>query len=666
MLNPLRPFDCWAKIILMLKILFLFFIFLSNSFIVSADDRSSEIARALTQVQEVKAEARTWEGRNTDQAYLPLLNEYETIIHDDFSYEESYHARVKIQKDSAKELGQWPIFYNKSRENIVDVKAFVETPEGKRIAATKVEDLPAYEKAPLYSDLMVKVISMPEVNIGNVLDITVKTKIQKKEMAGQYWDEIPYPVVPTKFARHTYIFPEKLNIVFKAYNGDFKPIIEKKDGRIKYSFIFKETSGLDNEPLTPPADEVNGGVYLSSISDWKTVADWYRALINKSTVDFSEITSKVNQLTKGLTTQKDKARSIVEFIQDHFLYVGMNFGDHLVEPHLTDEIYKAQYGDSKDLALLVRQMFKIAGITSNIVLMNSEFTGNPQNALPNPTLFEHVILEVQLDGSVYYIDPQTKGFDFGQLPSNYDNSNMFVIQDEGYRFDHLPVGREEDNSMINKSQIDLMPDGGAVFNVHVKLPIEASQAFRSQWAAVSQEDKSSFFEHLEANFAQGGTMLSHEVKGLDKRYGAVEFDLKYQSPNAYPVVNDMLLIKEADQGDIPDFASKDRQFPIFYPSNSLIENTNIYHVPEGFKVDFVPANYALNIDFAQVSGDFRQSADSVTVNTVYRLKRARIESKRYGEVRKFRQELYKKNDQYIILKKKSTASDQAKDWVNKS
>ena len=96
-------------------------------------DRSHAVEQALSSVEEKQVNPKSWEENNSDQPYIGLLTETDTTIHDDWSFDEDYHARVKIQKEAAKRLGQWPIYYNKSREEITDIKAFVETPDGREI-----------------------------------------------------------------------------------------------------------------------------------------------------------------------------------------------------------------------------------------------------------------------------------------------------------------------------------------------------------------------------------------------------------------------------------------------------------------------------------------------------------------------------------------------------
>ncbi len=650
-----------------LLFIFLFTVISSLSFaaVVPEAKRSKAVDQALAKVEIKKNNPNAWAQANADKPYIGLLSEYDITLNDDWSFEEMYHARVKIQKEAAKELGEWPIYYNKAREEIVSVKAFVETIDGKKFEASQIQDLQVYDDAPMYSDMMVKVISLPQVNIGSVIDVQVKTKTLRKEIPNQFWDNLSSPVIPTKYARHTYVFPEDKKIKFSAYNNEAKPVVEKVGDSLKYSFVFEETEYEEDEEFMPPADEVSGVLSLSSMTDWKQVADWYRGLIDKNTVDDADISVKAIELTKDKVAQQDKARAILEFIQDDFRYVSMSLGDHTVEPHPTPDIFKNRYGDCKDLALLTRQMLKLAGIDSNICLFSGEFNGDPKHSLPNLASYDHVILELFLDGKKYFVDPQTKGFDFGQMPSSYDNAYVLVIEPIAFRFDRLPVEGVEHRSVISSSDITVNEDGSSVFDVKVKMPLEASQSFKQAWASTTDDKKDKFFEELEANFAQGGKMLERQVKGLSDRYGHVEFSLKYESPTAYPVVNDMILLKEEQQGDVPDFASASRKFPIFIPGNSLIKNRNTYHFSSTFKVDFIPQDFDLEVDFIAISSKYEKADQSVSVDSQYRMKRAIVSPDKYDVIKRFRAELYKKNDQYIVLKKKANIAPEAKEWIKK-
>ena len=93
-------------------------------------------------------------------------------------------------------------------------------------------------------------------------------------------------------------------------------------------------------------------------------------------------------------------------------------------------------------------MLKIVGIDSNICLFSGEFNGDPQHRLANPSAFDHVLLEVNVDGQKYFVDPLTKGFDLGEYPSSYDNAYVLVIAPDSYQFKNLPVADESFHSVI--------------------------------------------------------------------------------------------------------------------------------------------------------------------------------------------------------------------------
>jgi hypothetical protein len=440
-------------------------------------------------------------------------------------------------------------------------------------------------------------------------------------------------------------------------------LVEKSNGTVKYTFLFEDTAYSENEDFMPPADEIIGVLSLSSMSDWKQVADWWRDQVNKHTTDDPAITAKVQELVSGKAAPKEKLRAIMEFIQDQFRYVSMSLGDHTVGIHDTRDVFKARYGDSKDLTVLAKQMLKIAGIDANICLFSGEFNGDPQHRLPDPSAFDRVILQVNVDGQEYYVDPQTKGFDLGELPSSYDAAHVLIITPDSFSFNVLPVADESFHSVVSSSDITVSDDGSANFEVHVKMPVEASEDFKSGWDSSSDASKQKFFDNLQATFAQGGKITDRNVKGLENRYGPVEFDFKYTASKIYQVVNDMLLLKEEQQGDVPDFSEDTRHYPVLVPANSLIINRNTYHIPDSLKINFVPQDFNLSAGFMQVSTKYTKGDGAITVESIYHLKRASIPLQGFPDVKKVREELDAKNDLYIVLKRLSNASPETENWI---
>ncbi|MBF0490806.1 MAG: DUF3857 domain-containing protein, partial [Candidatus Omnitrophica bacterium] len=161
--------------------------------------QSDEDPKALANFQ-----SQIWKDKYANQPYIALVNEYETTIKPDWSYEETYHARVKIQKEEGKDLGQWPIYYNKSRDALTDVQAHVENPDGHQYPASSIQDLPVYDDSPMYSDMRMKVVTLPEVTVGSIIEVTVRSTTTSKEIPNQFWGTVLYPAIPTERAKHSF------------------------------------------------------------------------------------------------------------------------------------------------------------------------------------------------------------------------------------------------------------------------------------------------------------------------------------------------------------------------------------------------------------------------------------------------------------------------------
>jgi hypothetical protein len=95
----------------------------------------------------------------------------------------------------------------------------------------------------------------------------------------------------------------------------------------------------------------------------------------------------------------------------------------------------------------------------------------------------------------------------------------------------------------------------------------------------------------------------------------------------------------------------------------LIINRNTYHIPEGLKINFVPPDYDLRSDFMEASVKYTKDDGTITVESIYHLKRATIPRQGFADVKKFREELDKKNDMYIVLKKLSNVGPETESWI---
>jgi len=392
-----------------------------------------------------KERTSSFDKKHQDASVLFLLYDTEIRINKDWSYVTKIHKRAKVLKEDAQDMGEIPIYYDSNREKITNLEAFTITPDNQKHPYSKMQDLNIYDGYPMYSDSRVKVVTLPQVTIGSILEHKFTMESKGLPIKNAFWYQffVDAPV-PTKELRFSITMPKSLGIKYKEFGLTRKPKITQDKENITYSWIVKDIEPKeDMEDFLPPPtpQSIEEGIEFSSIKNWVEISNWYSTLVKKNLKITPGIEKAVIKIAKDKATAKDKTRAILEYVQKDFRYVSMSFGDNTLEPHPTDEVFKNKYGDCKDLSLLCKAMLNIVGINSSVCLFNTEFSlSDPQYDLPIPSLFDHVILLVEdPKGESFYIDPVLKGYDMGEFPLEYQGAYIFVINDSGGKFAKFPI-----------------------------------------------------------------------------------------------------------------------------------------------------------------------------------------------------------------------------------
>ncbi len=599
----------------------------------------------------------TWKEKHSDRSALVLLKEVNVELKDDWSVIEKTHYKFKIQKEDARALGEIPLHYDKSRENIVDIKAYTITPDGERHRYSKIQDFQVYKGYPMYSDARVKVITMPEVNVGSIIECEYTVVADRMPIENHFWyvDYVPPKAAFGEF-KLTVILPKSANVKYKEFNLEHKPKIEEDESRVMYSWHLKEIDDRrETEEFLPPPDldNIEDCVEFSSIESWADISDWYWGLVEKNLVVNKRIEDKVQELIEGKELTRDKIRIILEYIQENFRYVSMSFDEYALEPHPTKQVFGNKYGDCKDLSLLCMAMLKFAGIKSYITLFNDEFSiTDPQYDLPFPWLFDHALLLVKdSEEGDFYIDPLLDGCDISQYPLSYQGAYTFIITEDGGRFGRFSIFDEMRDYSESMRTITIYPDGSALRETKSLWSLDISIRTRYEVDAMNEEEKEKFFQRLEANIALGGEVLDNHIEGLEEKYGILKSHTKIRNSDQYPVIDDMIIIDLGDYDRSFDFTEKERKKPIFYRTNSLEEEMTTYRIPEGFRISYVPKNLNLDIGFFSVERKYEKKENEIVVTEITRNRRIELPREEYDKVKDFFDQLPRKTKQRIVLKK---------------
>lgn len=375
-------------------------------------------------------------------AVFLCVKENTQVLSNDTVREDNYYL-VKILNERGKKLGEIEIEYDSTYESVEVEFARTITPAGDVVyaGAKHIRDVSRYLNFPLYSNARAKIISMPEVAVGSVLEYKVSTTQNKMIADGQY--EAIYALQtdnPIQHAEFTVALPKGrtlkqkvLNIEFAKNKESLTPAVLEKDNETVYSWKFDNIEQLIPEPQMPPVAEITPIILLSTFDSWQQIYDWWWPLAKEKIQADASMQAKVKELTRPEMTTREKAEAVHHFCTKNIRYVGVEYGKAGYEPHPAAEIFANKYGDCKDQSVLLIAFLKEAGVRAYPVLIGTKDMPKLQEDLPS-ALFNHCIAAVDIDGEIIFLDPTGETVLFGDLPAADQDREVFVIlENEGKR-----------------------------------------------------------------------------------------------------------------------------------------------------------------------------------------------------------------------------------------
>jgi hypothetical protein len=615
------------------------------------------LASAASFAGETRPPADFETAHKEDQAIV-LLFDMDVKVNEDWSYTTHVHQRIKIQKDDAKAMGEVPITYFKGAENVSGIKAFTITPDGKRHRYTKIQDRNANEEDLTYSDNRLKQLTLPEVNIGSILDAEYTIRSKGLPMKNSFWGIYdPGSGMSYKEFRFSVSFPRKFNIKYRTFGLSQKPAAIETASQITYTWTVHDIDGTaDVDESTPPPapDDYKNTIELSSIPNWSDFSAWYMSLIKKNQRATPAMHHLAAELTQGKNSVREKARAIKEYIGDNFRYVSMSFANHAMEPHSADEVFANKYGDCKDLSLLVKTLLKEAGIDSWIALFRNEDAANdPTFDLPVPAVFDHALLLVKdPQAGDFYLDPLLKDYDIGEYPLEDQKAYTFVVTQDGGRMDRFPVFDEARSHNTRNQDIVIAEDGSDTIVTDSVSYLDDSIATRNNINGLDQDARDKFYESMDSMVAGNGTMVERKIDGLNRKYGPLTYHTVIKRQDDYSVTDDIMIINISAVEQTFAFTSRERKKPIFSPYNILEEESTVYHVPDGFNIYYMPKDVDLDTGFYHLTRQYKQEGREIRLTQVTRLRREEHPAAEYAKIKTFFDQLPGRTEQRIILRKK--------------
>jgi len=548
-----------------------------------------------------------------------ILDEDIVQVFEDGRCKETIHVVFKILKDRGKDNGDIEIGYNSRTETALIIYARTITPEGKIIPLSEnaVKVVTPFTNYPSYSDYKELTFSMPGVTVGSIIDYKIVEERQRPEIEGKFSDEFYFQTYdPTYLCRYKVITPRDTDLKYLVLNP--LPDIQSSpniihDGNKKiYLWEYKNIPQIIEEKSMPPTDEVAFRILVTTMNSWEEFSHWWRKKIAGKTEPDESIKRKVAELTKDLSTSKEKIEAIFDYVKREIRYVFIDFGKSGYEPENAKKVFENKYGDCKDKSTLLISMLKVAGIPAHYVLIPTSSVGNLIKDFPYPFQFNHCIVSTEKEGKYNFFDPVAENYRFDYLPSSDQNRDILIFDNKKIIFARTPLAKPEENAYYNQSQIKIGLDGSIECEVKNFSFGGEEASLRSFFIKNSPTKIKESLEERVDKISSGAKLLTYTHSDPMNFKERFEVTIKYNAQDYCKKAGDILIFDVPEiQKSCPATGKKDLKYPIEVWNNSYKKDEVEFNVPEGYEVYHLPEPMEIKNQYFDFRSSYRQEGERI-------------------------------------------------------
>lgn len=382
---------------------------------VTSADGQLELARRRIRLGPAPAWAvhreydRAFKGRAGDPCTYLLLNRQ---THAELR-QTHFHTAVRLETmEAVQKLSQWQVRFEARTQSVTVhwVKIRRGEQEFEHASLERIRVLQREEGLEwlVLDGLFTVLLVLEDVRPGDILE-TCYTVASDPRLLAEYCFALFSPPAGVSIGRFEYSvqFREARAMDWRSSATDIAPVEWREAGEVLWSWIGEKVVAPKAEENTPDCFVDAPWLHVSDCPDWGKIAGAVAGTWQEQPDDpcIAELAETVQKDSPGLAASVAKA---IRLIQDEHRYLSVMFEVGGRVPSAPGTVAQRRFGDCKDLSFLLVHVLKRLGVSARPILVNSSLRHTLLAMLPDPGLFNHVIVEFELQGQTRWVDPTMK------------------------------------------------------------------------------------------------------------------------------------------------------------------------------------------------------------------------------------------------------------------
>jgi hypothetical protein len=193
-------------------------------------------------------------------------------------------------------------------------------------------------------------------------------------------------------------------ISLRPFAGAPPPQVNTVGAFREYLWNIGSTEPFHIEDGTPPEADTVPWTQGTDFGSYSELVSWGRALFRVP----AEVPKPLQEWRRELLeypSTADRVVAALRMVQERIRYLSLSFDESSHRPANPALVLERGFGDCKDKSLLAVTLLRSLGLDADVALVSSTNGELLPRLLPAITLFDHVIVTVEVDRVRYWLDP---------------------------------------------------------------------------------------------------------------------------------------------------------------------------------------------------------------------------------------------------------------------
>ena len=503
---------------------------------------------------------------------------------------------------------KYKVFHSSFNE-LKDLEAYTMVPDGSKYKKIKAGDFKTSNSSSrnvFYDDVKETSFDFAGITENSITHVSYSQFHKDAHLLSPFYFASYLPMVNSSY---TVTFPNDIQLKYFVKNDDRNIIRfteEKNRKETVYTWTAKNINTIEdfNDAPTDQYYQPHVIVYISSYNDKNGSNSFLNTLddLYKWNVSFTKdlntnvdpmLKNLVDSLTNGITSEKEKAKNIFKWVQQHIRYVAFEDGIEGFRPRQAADVCGKRYGDCKDMSSIITQMLRIANLKSYYTWIGSRALPYDYTDLHLPLVDDHMISTAFINNEWVFLDATDPNAIYGVPPSHIQGKEALISMNEKeYKVIRVPVAEPAYNLILDSTFINLSDKGIKGYESVYYNGYSGNDVYNALLYRDASEEK----DYVKSRMGKASNKFilgDYKINKIDQSQNLVNITAQYEIPDYGKKVGNELYInlnlEKLLEGQLIDTAK--RKVPRKIDYKYQIRQYHILEIPAGYKSTYIPQDF---------------------------------------------------------------------------